>query len=138
MKKICPVTVSKRRRFFFFSPATPGVPGDPGYMQLLFTRFREGRRRRRSAAPLVEMLPKAQETTFSLGERVAVNLRKGTVKIGRDEPDVAQCLTAAYAASVLYLLVQPRHANMALAATLTNGTKKVGVLKKYSQRVFFS
>ncbi len=105
------------------SAATPGVPGDPGYMQLIFMRYRDGRRQR-WMPPLVEMVPKGQDLYFSLSPDVHVNLKKGTIKVSRGETDVAQFVCAAFAASVLYLLVQPRHSNMALAATLTNGSKK--------------
>ncbi len=78
------IVKSKFSNKCFLTTATPGVPGDPGYMQLIFMRYRDGRRRRLHA-PTIEMVPKGNDMVFNLGA-VQVNLRKGTIKVSHCNP----------------------------------------------------
>ena len=56
--------------------------------------------------------------------RVQVNLKKGTITVPPDEPEVVQHICLAFVTATLYLLVQPRPPKVEEAAS-KRGNKKV-------------
>jgi hypothetical protein len=97
---------------------TPGVRGDPGHFAMKFINLRN-----RSRKPCFVLLPRP-DNKFRI-DNLSCNLKKGTIKVSSNEPDVVQHIALAFVTSTLYLLVQPRPAVLPKTGRASAVPKKV-------------
>ena len=65
-------------------------------------------------------------------EGVTVSLTKGTIRLAPSITRPAQSLALGFSMAVMYLLVQPRHKDMAMALKMQAGSKKVNFFYNHS------